>query len=167
MWPFILIAASFFIKCCGIREKKLMKSFVRLLAIIGLSIGYLVGFGGYQSALAADFNIVKWGMSPIFAVAVPSENQVEKKLSTEFGKKIDLNNTNVRGFRQFPGLYPTLAGRIVRNAPYKAVEDVLNIPGLTTKQKEILQANLGNFAVTEVESALVEGNDRVNNGVYK
>ena len=93
-------------------------------------------------------------------------NRVDDKLNTEFGQKIDLNNTNVRAFRRYPGLYPTLAGIIVENAPYEKVDDVLNISDLTERQKEVLKANLGKFTVTDVESALVEGDDRINNGVY-
>jgi photosystem II PsbU protein len=92
---------------------------------------------------------------------------VGEKLASEFGKKVDLNNSSVRAFRQFQGMYPTLAGVVVKNAPYDKVEDVLKIPGLTAHQKEILQANLGNFTVTDVEAALVEGQDRINPGIYR
>ena len=55
----------------------------------------------------------------------------------------------------------------MRNAPYNKVEDVLEIPGLSDRQKQILQTNLSNFAVTDVESAYNEGDDRYNNGVYR
>jgi photosystem II PsbU protein len=92
---------------------------------------------------------------------------VGEKLASEFGKKVDLNNSSVRAFRQFPGMYPTLAGLIVKNAPYNNVEDVLKVSGLSDRQKEILRSNLGNFTVTEVEAALVEGQDRINPGIYK
>ena len=46
-------------------------------------------------------------------------------------------------------------------------EDVLNLPGLTEQQREILQKKLDNFTVTEVEPSLVEGGDRFNPGIYK
>jgi photosystem II PsbU protein len=94
-------------------------------------------------------------------------NPMEEKMRTEFGKKLDLNNTNVRAFRQVPGLYPTLAGLIVKHAPYENVEDVLKIPGLTDRQKDVLRSSLNSFTVTEVEEALVEGDDRFNNGIYR
>jgi photosystem II PsbU protein len=64
-------------------------------------------------------------------------------------------------------MYPNLARKIIRNAPYKNVEDVLEIEGLSDRQKELLQANLDKFAVTDVESAFTEGDDRFNNGIYK
>ncbi|WP_404790123.1 hypothetical protein [Altericista sp. CCNU0014] len=37
---------------------------------------------------------------------------------------------------------------------------VLDIPGLSDRQKETLQANLDCFTVTAVEKALIEGEDR-------
>ena len=64
-------------------------------------------------------------------------------------------------------MYPTLAGIVVKNAPYETVEDVLDISGLNPRQKELLQANLDNFTVTDVEEALVVGDDRINNGIYR
>lgn len=119
-----------------------------------------------------------WGWLAPFqaAVAVPvinsgrlqvAQNPVEEKMATEFGQKLDLNNSNIRAFRQYPGFYPTLARLIVNNAPYKNVQDVLDIPGLTEQQREVLRKNLNNFTVTEVEPALVEGGDRYNPGLYR
>ncbi len=93
-------------------------------------------------------------------------NSADSKLGTEFGKKIDLNNTNVRAFRKYPGLYPTLARKVIDNAPYKSVEDVLNIPGLSEKQKESLNANLDKFTLTNTDDTFTEGGDRYNNGYY-
>src|SRR4028118_741849 len=93
-------------------------------------------------------------------------NRADEKLATEYGKKLDLNNSAVRDFREFRGLYPTLARVIIKNAPYENVEDVLNISGLTEAQKKVLQANLDKFTVTEVESVFIEGDNRLNNGLY-
>ena len=102
-----------------------------------------------------------------YLIAIEMQNRADAKLGTEFGKKIDLNNTNVRAFQQYPGLYPTLAKKIIMNAPYNKVEDVLDLPGLTNGQKETLQANFNNFTVTELESIFSEGDDRFNNGIYR
>lgn len=135
-----------------------MKRLIRFLAVLSLVMGCLGWVS--QAAIAANFNGVT-------VLAADYRNVVEDKMATEYGKKLDLNNTNVRAFRQLPGLYPTLAGLIVKNAPYESVEDVLNIPGLTDKQKEILQANMDNFVATEVSKELVEGGDRYNNGIYR
>lgn len=94
-------------------------------------------------------------------------NKVSDKLATEFGKKLDLNNTNVRAFRDLSGMYPTLAGLLVKNAPYKSVDDIFDIPGLTEDQKDILDKHFDRFVLTDVEEALVEGGDRFNNGIYR
>lgn len=139
-----------------------MKRLVGLLIALGVLVGWFGGFGMAQPALAA-------GNASAFALLAerPLVNAVDAKLRTEYGAKLDLNNTNVQSFRKYPGLYPTLAGKIVQNAPFEAVEDVLEMPGLTEQQIEILRANLDNFAVTIPDPALVEGADRFNNGVYK
>lgn len=130
---------------------------------------YLGTWGLPQPAIAAS---VALQPMPVLAARAPISNEVirnrvDDKLGSEFGQKIDLNNTNIRAFAEYPGLYPTLAGILVKNAPYENVEDVLEIPGLTERQKEILRSNMEHFAVTDVEDALVGGYDRFNNGIYK
>jgi photosystem II PsbU protein len=140
-----------------------MKRFARLLVVFSLCLTCLMGVT--QQAMAASWN------SSLVLAAEPAtgeviRNSADSKLGTEFGKKIDLNNTNVRAFRKYPGLYPTLARKVVDNAPYKSVEDVLNIPGLSEKQKEALNANLDKFTLTSVDDTFTEGGDRYNNGYY-
>ncbi len=106
----------------------------------------------------------------LMAVDVEKEamrNKVADKMSTSYGQKLDLNNTNLRYFRVLQGMYPTLAGLIVKNSPYKEVGDVLNIPGLTEAQRATLELNLDKFTVTDVEEALTAGEDRINNGAYR
>ena len=148
-----------------------MKRLVQFVAILSLMLGCLGWLGMSQPVLAVNLTDIGAAVRPSFLLAVDSErplrNAVEDKFATEFGKKIDLNNTNVRAFRQYSGLYPTLAAKILRNSPYEEVGDVLTIPGLTAEQKELLTANLPNFTVTEVSKELVEGGDRINNGIYR
>ncbi|MBD1904438.1 photosystem II complex extrinsic protein PsbU [Funiculus sociatus GB2-A5] len=147
-----------------------MKRLVRLVSVLALLVSCLGWLGLTQNAYAANLTGVTLRSSSVLAaVEAPLEklrNRADDKLATEFGKKIDLNNTNVRAFRQYPGMYPTLARKVVDNAPYKNVEDVLKIAGLSESQKERLQANLDNFTVTEVDETFVEGGDRYNNGYY-
>jgi photosystem II PsbU protein len=141
-----------------------MKSFVRRI-------------GFCSAVVVACLSVLSW-FQPVHAVALGSvrsrvmvaavlENAADAKLGSEFGQKIDLNNANITAFAQYQGLYPTLARLIVKNAPYDSVEDVLDIDGLSARQKATLQANFDNFTVTDVETALVSGDDRYNNGVYK
>jgi photosystem II PsbU protein len=143
-----------------------MKGLTRILIIVGLVIGLLGGLGQLQPAQALSFNSVRMNTPTLLAVE-SLRNAADDKLATEFGKKIDLNNTNVRAFLQYPGMYPTIAKVLVKNAPYEDVNDVLKISGLTENQKQFLQANLDKFTVTPVEEALVEGGDRYNNGIYR
>jgi len=143
-----------------------MKRLVGLLIAIGVLVGWLGGFGVAQPAWAVALN-GSLNPSPTLMVERPAGNAVDAKLGTEYGAKLDLNNANVQSFRKYPGLYPTLARKILLNAPYDSIEDVLDIPGLTEQQISLLRANLDNFAATAPDPALVEGADRFNNGVYK
>ncbi|MCT7973262.1 photosystem II complex extrinsic protein PsbU [Laspinema olomoucense] len=142
-----------------------MQRLVRLVAVFGLVVGCLGWLGFPQNAAAAGWRGISL-QSTILVSQPQYRNPIDDKLASEFGEKIDLNNTNVRAFRQYRGLYPTLAGLIVQNAPYEKVEDVLSIPSLSDRQKELLQANLDKFTVTDPEVSLIEGDDRINNGYY-
>jgi photosystem II PsbU protein len=135
-----------------------MKNLVRLLAVIALIIG---SFWGKVPAQALNLTSIALPSLPVAVL-----NAADAKLTTEFGAKIDLNNSDIRDFRDLRGFYPNLAGKIIKNAPYQEVEDVLNIPGLSATQKERLQANLVKFTVTEPSKEFIEGDDRFNPGVY-
>lgn len=142
-----------------------MKSLVRVFAIVTLVLGCL-GFVGTQQAVAANFSGVSLQSSSVILAEVEFRNPADAKLATEFGQKIDLNNANVRAFREYRGFYPTLARKIVANAPYENVEDVLDIPGLSDSQKDRLQANMDSFTVTPPTAIFLEGAERFNNGQY-
>jgi len=146
-----------------------VKGLVRLLTVFSLLLGYWGWLGTTQIAQASNINGVSLQFVPVLAVEFvqPTQNKADQKLGTEFGKKLDLNNTNIRAFQQYPGLYPTLARKIIQNAPYQQLDDVFNIPGLSDDQKQILQANLDHFTVTDQEPAFNEGDDRFNNGIYR
>lgn len=45
--------------------------------------------------------------------------------------KWDLNSVFVGDYKYFPGMFPTSAGKIASNGPYKKVKDIYKIPGLT------------------------------------
>ncbi|MGF1539658.1 MAG: photosystem II complex extrinsic protein PsbU [Pleurocapsa sp.] len=138
--------------------KRLLGIMTALLLIVGSW-----GFAGVSQAQASNLNIFNMRSQPILAVRRNTAD--DKRLELERGK-LDLNNSHVREFRQLRGFYPTLASKIIQNAPYDNVEDVLNIPGLSATQKERLQANLDRFIVTEPEASMNEGDDRYNPGLY-
>jgi photosystem II PsbU protein len=102
---------------------------------------------------------------PGAALAAERRNEIDDKLAESVGK-VDLNNASVRRFQQYPGMYPTLAGKIVLGGPYDSVDDVLALD-LTDRQKELFNKYKGNFTVTPPAIALNEGFDRINDGVYR
>jgi len=128
-----------------------MKFCVRLLVLVSLVMGCM---GWVELPRSATAGVLSPGVfSSILAAEVEAapRNVMDDKLGTEFGKKIDLNNTNVRAFLQYSGMYPTLAKVVVKNAPYEKVEDVLNIAGLSERQKETLKANFDKFTVSDAD----------------
>ena len=102
---------------------------------------------------------------PQAAYADEIRNVADDKIA-ERGDKVDLNNSSVRRFQQFPGMYPTLAGKIVLGGPYDSVDDVLGLD-LTERQKELFSKYRDNFVVTAPSIALNEGFDRINDGQYR
>ncbi|MEB3266654.1 MAG: photosystem II complex extrinsic protein PsbU [Cyanobacteriota bacterium] len=99
------------------------------------------------------------------ALAADRRNEADDKIAESAGK-VDLNNASVRRFQQFPGMYPTLAGKIVLGGPYNSVDDVLGLD-LTERQKELFDKYRDNFTVTPPAISLNEGFDRINDGVYR
>lgn len=142
-----------------------MKRLVGVILAVGLMLGSVMGFA--REAAALNWNGLAWGATASPVLAAEYRNRADDKLATEFGKKIDLNNTNVRAFMQYPGMYPTLARMIVKYAPFEMVEDVLDMPGLSETQQDVLRNNFNNFTVSPPEDTFVEGGDRYNNGIYR
>lgn len=97
--------------------------------------------------------------------AADLRNLADDKIA-ERGNKVDLNNSSVRRFQEFPGMYPTLAGKIVLGGPYRDVDDVLDLD-LTDRQRELFNKYKDNFTVTPPAIALNEGFDRINDGQYR
>lgn len=141
-----------------------MKKLGRALALVGLLLGCL-GLIPYQNARAADLTLINWPSASLLAVESSRINDADAKLR-EIGDKIDLNHSPLRIFREYRGMYPTLAAKIIQNAPFKTVEEVFEMPGLNKPQIEVLKANLDNFIVTPSSSALLEGENRLNDGIY-
>ncbi|MEX1323946.1 MAG: photosystem II complex extrinsic protein PsbU [Synechococcaceae cyanobacterium] len=125
-----------------------MKRLVAWLMSGVLVVGLLVGLMLAPSAQAAELR-----------------NRADEKIA-ERGDKVDLNNSSVRRFQDFPGMYPTLAGKIVLGGPYASVDDVLQLD-LTDRQRELFNKYKDNFTVTPAEIALNEGFDRINDGQYR
>lgn len=144
-----------------------MKRFTHLLVIVALCLLSWTGFGA-TSAAHAEAGLWRGATLPVLLAEEPVNN-ADAKLKTEFGKKLDLNNTNIHRFKAYRGLYPTLAKKIIANAPYRSVDEVLSIPGLSDRQKNLLKQYIADdvFAVTDPAAVFNEGADRINNGAYK
>lgn len=139
-----------------------MKRLVGIIAALLLVVSSW-GFAGVNQAQGSDLSIFTLQSSPVLAVRRNTAD--DKRLELEQGK-LDLNNSDVREFRNLRGFYPNLASKIIQNAPYDSVEDVLNIPGLSETQKSRLQANMDRFIVTEPAASMNAGGDRYNPGLY-
>ncbi|MGB3534292.1 MAG: photosystem II complex extrinsic protein PsbU [Microcoleaceae cyanobacterium] len=144
-----------------------MKRFGCILAVLTLWVSCL-GWMGTEAAQASQLSLSQFPVvSPILAVEQRA-NRADQKLA-EFGDKIDLNNSSLRDFREFRGMYPTLGKMIIANTKYKpfdSVEQVLEMPGLTEKMKSTLELYLDKFTVTPPSSILKEGDFRLNTGIY-
>ncbi|NJM97557.1 MAG: photosystem II complex extrinsic protein PsbU [Phormidesmis sp. RL_2_1] len=157
--------------------KQTLSGFMAIGAAIGILMSSLllgVALLGVQpvSAMALSDVSLKVATLPEITLLANAggrelRNSVDDKLATEYGNKIDVNNTNIASFRKFRGLYPTIAGKVVANAPYDEIEDIFEIPGLSQIEKDRLKQNIDIFTISPPDPALVEGADRFNNGVYK
>lgn len=136
-----------------------MKKFVGIIIALLLIVGSW-GFAG--TAKASDMDIFNVQSSVLLARI----NTADAKRRELVKGKLDLNNSDVREFRRLPGFYPGLASKIIQNAPYSDVQEVLDIPGLSDSQVERLQANIEEFVVTDVEASMNAGGDRYNPGLY-
>jgi len=81
------------------------------------------------------------------------------------GDQIDVNNANIRVYTKLPGMYPTIAGLIVKNGPFKSVDEIYNIKSLSSEQKAILEKYRGNLVALDVSPEYRE--DVWNNGLYR
>jgi len=101
------------------------------------------------------------------SVAAPALAEIDNPVVPFLGggDKVDLNNANVRAYIKMPGMYPTVAGKIVSNGPYSTVADVYNIKGLSEKEKSVLKKYESRFVTLEPQ--VIYGIDRINNGLYR
>ncbi|MEB3356511.1 MAG: photosystem II complex extrinsic protein PsbU [Synechococcales bacterium] len=144
-----------------------MKRLAGVFVALGLLLTSWLGLGLVQPVQALPLNLsIAASIAPSPILAAERRNIVEEKLSTRFGEKIDLNNSNVRAFSKLPGMYPTLARMIVKNGPFDSVDNIFDMPGLTEQQKQVLETHRDKFFVTKPIDAFVEGGDRFNNGIY-
>lgn len=129
-----------------------MKRFSRQLVIFGLVIFACIGlvFWSRSRAVAAEIQ----NQPLVDFQVIDSQELPEMDSRVPVGQKIDLNNANAIAFMDCPGYYPTLAKEIISHGPYTTVEEVLDIPGLSPQQQQLLQDKLDLFTVTEPQTDL-------------
>ena len=148
-----------------IGRNTIMKKIGLLLAIFGLCLGCL-GLVPSHKANASNLNLTAWPSVSILAIESGNVNKADRKLA-EIGEKLDLNNSPLRSFRQIQRMYPFLGKKIIGNAPYKDVKQLLEkIEDLTEEEKKLLEGNLENFTVTPTSDVYNEGDYRLNTGSY-
>jgi photosystem II PsbU protein len=123
-----------------------MKALVRFSIIALLAIAILCNFGIQVSAVSA--------------VELPKTDVLKADSST-----IDLNNSNINAFKKISGFYPTLGRLLIQNAPYRSLDDVLNIAGLTEAQQQKIKDNADKFVLNQPDNSL--NRERYNNSLYR
>ncbi|AFY73718.1 Photosystem II 12 kDa extrinsic protein (PsbU) [Synechococcus sp. PCC 7502] len=113
-------------------------------------------------ALLAILTLCTFGISgnAVNANELPKTNFIKVDSS-----KIDLNNSNINAFKKISGFYPTLGRILIQNAPYKSLDDVLNIPGLTEAQQQKIKDNADKFTLYQPDNSL--NRERYNNSLYR
>eukprot|EP00929_Paragymnodinium_shiwhaense_P106512 TRINITY_DN7196_c0_g2_i1.p2 TRINITY_DN7196_c0_g2~~TRINITY_DN7196_c0_g2_i1.p2 ORF type:complete len:192 (+),score=59.59 TRINITY_DN7196_c0_g2_i1:33-608(+) len=126
---------------------------------VGAVAGWLSKRQNQAAAAAAAATVVA---TPMAASALVDYEGIEFLGGSD---RVDINNAPVQAYRQYPGFYPTAAGKIASNGPYKSVEDIYNIPGVTEATKAIFKKYEKQLVCLPVSPAYFL--DRINNGMYK
>eukprot|EP00929_Paragymnodinium_shiwhaense_P106508 TRINITY_DN7196_c0_g1_i1.p1 TRINITY_DN7196_c0_g1~~TRINITY_DN7196_c0_g1_i1.p1 ORF type:complete len:191 (+),score=60.36 TRINITY_DN7196_c0_g1_i1:197-769(+) len=126
---------------------------------VGAVAGWLSKRQNQAAAAAAAAAVVA---TPMAASALVDYEGIEFLGGSD---RVDINNAPVQAYRQYPGFYPTAAGKIASNGPYKSVEDIYNIPGITEATKAIFKKYEKQLVCLPVSPAYFL--DRINNGMYK
>lgn len=141
-----------------------MKRLISWSTLLVVFFSAVFGLADLQPVQALPLNQAAL-MAPVLA-ATSSANEADAKRA-EVMDKVDLNNSAVRSFLDMPGMYPTIARKIIANAPYDSLDDVYDIPGLSDRQKETVAKYADRLTVTDQSEALTYGGDRINNGIYR
>lgn len=78
---------------------------------------------------------------------------------------VDVNNANIRAYLKMPGMYPSVAGKIVSHGPYSGVGDLYKIENLTAPEAEVIKKYEARLTAKTPSPDYVI--DRINNGLYR
>merc|ERR1712216_942813 len=81
--------------------------------------------------------------------------------------QVDVNNANIRVYTKFPGMYPKIAGLIVKYGPYSSTDDLKSKiqPRLTPEQAAVFEKYEKNLVALKPAPEYEE--DKFNNGLYR
>eukprot|EP00545_Synedropsis_sp_CCMP1620_P012995 CAMPEP_0119004848 /NCGR_PEP_ID=MMETSP1176-20130426/1389_1 /TAXON_ID=265551 /ORGANISM="Synedropsis recta cf, Strain CCMP1620" /LENGTH=167 /DNA_ID=CAMNT_0006956603 /DNA_START=42 /DNA_END=545 /DNA_ORIENTATION=+ len=87
------------------------------------------------NAAVAISGVLLGAPSASFALnSQPADNEIVKE-QRSVTDKLDVNNAAVADYMQFPGMYPTIGGKIANNGPYKSVKDVYKLKDFSKEEK--------------------------------
>eukprot|EP00546_Thalassionema_frauenfeldii_P005125 CAMPEP_0178912492 /NCGR_PEP_ID=MMETSP0786-20121207/10295_1 /TAXON_ID=186022 /ORGANISM="Thalassionema frauenfeldii, Strain CCMP 1798" /LENGTH=148 /DNA_ID=CAMNT_0020585085 /DNA_START=163 /DNA_END=609 /DNA_ORIENTATION=- len=146
------------------------------LAIFAALVSFAAAFVAPQNAQRASVELAaerreflsSIGAAAGMAAFAPAANAIRDYDNVKYlggGQVVDINNANVRVYLKMPGLYPSVAGKIASNGPYKSVGDVYNIPGLSGAEKDMIKKYESRFTAQPPSADYVI--DRINNGLYR
>ena len=129
----------------------------------GFGVGAVLGWlNSRKQQLASTAAAAAVAITPGAAQAMIDYDGVKYLGGTD---KVDINNANIQAYRQFPGMFPTIAGLIGTHGPYKQVSEIYDIPGMDDKLKNIAKKYEGNLVCLPASPAYFI--DRINNGLYR
>ena len=86
-----------------------------------------------RSIVDAGFAVAVWPLAAPSASALsnePAPNEVVPGQTSDIKIGVlDINNSPVADYMQYPGLYPNVAGKVASHGPYKNVKDVFSAVG--------------------------------------
>lgn len=113
--------------------------------------------------------ILSGAVAAVLAAALPKDALAKREYANVGylggSDTIDVNNANVRAYVKLRGFYPTLAGLIASNGPYKSIDELYNLPGLTDAQKTALDSFKTQLVALEPSPEYEL--DKINNGLYR
>ena len=76
-----------------------------------------------------------WGLT-----SEPADNEIVKE-QRQVTNKLDVNNAPVADYMQFPGMYPTIGGKISNNGPYASVQALYQFPRsvFSTEERAVIK----------------------------
>jgi len=99
-------------------------------------------------ATGASLLLVSGVITPAFSLNnIPADNEIVKE-QRQVPNKLDVNNSPVGDYMKYPGLYPTIGGKIANNGPYKSIDEALNLKLLTATEKAQLMKYKSEFVAT-------------------